>query len=66
MYSSPFIIRDKPDSDSRRVIVDLSWPKGQVVNSGVENDIIMSTKFLLIYPSIDDLTAKVIALGRDP
>ena len=64
MHFSPFITREKPDSDNRRVIVDLSWPKGQAVNSGVASDTYMGTQFVLTYPSVDDITAKVISLGR--
>ena len=35
-HYSPFMTRPKPDSETRRVIVDLSWPKGTSVNDGVE------------------------------
>ena len=35
LHVSPFMTRDKPDSDTWRTIVDLCWPKGQSVNSAV-------------------------------
>ena len=38
LYTSPFVTREKSSSDKRRVIIDLSWPKGQSVNSGVDSD----------------------------
>ena len=34
-HCSPFMTRSKPNSDRRRVIVDLSWPQGASVNAGI-------------------------------
>ena len=34
MQCSPFITREKPGGNKRRVIVDLSWPAGNAVNDG--------------------------------
>ena len=34
-HISPFMTRPKADSNVRRTIIDLSWPKGQAVNDGV-------------------------------
>ena len=64
LHFSPFITREKPDSDNRRVIVDLSWPKGHAINDFVDSDEYMGTKFMLTFPSIDDITAQVVRLGR--
>ena len=37
-HVSPFMSRPKPDSDKRRVIIDLSWPKnGSVKCQNVPN-----------------------------
>ena len=36
LYFSPFLTREKTNSKNRRTIIDLSWPKGQSVNVGVE------------------------------
>ena len=36
LHYSPFMTRHKPNSDNRRVILDLSWPRGESVNAGVE------------------------------
>ena len=55
--------RDKPDSDTRRTIVDLSWPKGQSVNSEVQKDKYLGSEFVLNYPSVDDIVKRVIELG---
>ena len=64
LHCSPFITREKPDSENCRVIVDLSWPKGDSVNDYVDSDKYMGTEFKLTFPSIDDITAQVIRLGR--
>ena len=64
LHCSPFITREKPDSENRRVIVDLSWPKGNSVNEFVNSDEYMGTKFMLTFPSIDDITAQIIRLGH--
>ena len=55
--------RDKPDSATRRTIVDLSWPKGQSVNAGVQKDKYLGSKFIVNYPSVDDIVKRLIELG---
>ena len=35
-HNSPFMGRTKPNSDTRRVIIDLSWPLGVSVNAGID------------------------------
>ena len=37
-HKSPFMTREKPNSIHRHVVVDLSWPKGSSVNTGVNKD----------------------------
>ena len=56
--------RPKPNSDTRRVIIDLSWPKGCSVNDGVDKSAYMGTDFRLTFPTIDDLTAELTKLGK--
>ena len=51
------------DSDLRRTIADLSWPKGHAVNAGVPKDVYLGTKFVLNYPSIDNIVHRLIQLG---
>ena len=63
LHISPFMTRDKPDSDTRRTIVDLSWPKGQSVNAGVQRDNYLGSDFILNYPSVDDIVKRLIELG---
>ena len=57
------LTRPKTDSDSRRVIVDLSWPHGKSVNDLVCQDTYMGTPFKLKFPSVDDITARIRDLG---
>ena len=63
MHISPFKNRDKSGSDRRRVIMDLSWPKGEEVNDGVNNNTYLGTQFQLHYPSVDDIVHKLNSLG---
>ena len=63
LHLSPFMTREKQDSHLRRTIVDLSWPKGQSINSGVSKDVYLGTKFLWNYPSVDNSIQSLIQLG---
>ena len=56
--------RDKSSSVNRRVIIDLSWPIGQSVNSGVCSDCYFGTEFVLTYPAINNITNEVLKLGK--
>ena len=63
LHISPFLTREKPGSDTRRTIMDLSWPKSHSVNDGVINNEYLGTAFHLHYPSIDDFVKRVVHLG---
>ena len=62
-HISPLMVRDKQDSDNKRTIMDLSWPKGQSVNDGICKDIYLGTNNILKYPSVDSITASLRSLG---
>ena len=64
LHYSPFMTRDKPNSENRRVILDLSWPRGESVNAGVEKNGYMVSDFKLTFPTIDDLTQELIKIGK--
>ena len=64
MHTSPFLTRDKSSSSKRRVIVDLSWPIGNSVNSNVVNDRYEGVDFALTFPSIDTVTKAVCKFGK--
>ena len=63
-HVSPFLTREKPNSENRRVIVDLSWPLGQSVNAGIDEASYLGTDFQLKHPTIDHITDQLKALGR--
>ena len=63
LHVSPFMTREKPDSDVRCTIVDFSWPEFYLVNAGVARDEYLGSKFLLHYPSVDDIVKKLNELG---
>ena len=56
--------RPKPSSDHRRVIIDLSYPKGQSVNQGVASEQYLNTAFILSLPTIDNITQKIRKYGK--
>ena len=51
--------RPKPGAPHRRVIINLSFPHGQVVNSNISKNQYLGTEFVLTLPSIDTITNKV-------
>ena len=53
LHKSPFMTREKANSDTRRTIMDLSWPKGQGVKDGVSKDRYLGTHFEMHYPTVD-------------
>ena len=62
-HISPMMTREKQDSDSRRTIVDLSWPHNASVNSGVSKISYLNMYFTLTYPSIDTIVERIKTLG---
>ena len=48
LHVSPFMTREKSDSVNRRVIVDLSWPKGGSINDWVSDNVYLGTEFFFI------------------
>ena len=63
-HSSPFMTRNKPNSDRRRVIIDLSWPLGALVNAGIDKNTYLDAPFSLTFPTVDDITSELKCLGR--
>ena len=62
-HISPLMTRDKQDSDKKRTIMDLSWPKGHSVNNGVSKEKYLGTQYTLHYPSVDNITAALRRIG---
>ena len=63
IHISPFMTRAKSNSDSRRTIMDLSFPKGYSINDGVLKDKYLGTNFQMHYPSIDSIIRTLNELG---
>ena len=63
-HISPFLTREKPNSEKRRIIVDLSWALGQSVNAGIDKTSYLGTDFLLTLPTIDQIADQLKALGK--
>ena len=62
LYVSSFRTTEKADSHLRRTVVDLNWPQGQSVNSGISKDMYLGTKYLVNYPSVDNIIDSLIQL----
>lgn len=60
---SPILTRPKKETDDRRIIIDLSFPKGQAVNNGIDINSIFGRDYSYILPSISDLTSAVLQHG---
>ena len=61
LHCSPLLTRPK-DTLQRRVIVNLSWPGGDSINSNTNTDYDNFT-YSLTLPSIDDVASRVLELG---
>ena len=58
-HCSPQMTRPK-DNGSRRVILDLSYPRGYSVNSHVNKNKFDNWSFVLKFPSIDHITDDIV------
>ena len=63
-HTSPFMTRNKPNSDRGRAIIDLSWPLGDSVDSGINKDNDLGSPFALSFPTVDVITSELKHLGR--
>ncbi len=63
LHVSPLNTVPKRGSDDRRVIVDLSFPEGDSVNSAIDKDFYEGKFFDLQFPSVDDLASQIAQLG---
>ena len=55
----------KGETDSRRIIMDLSWPRnGKAVNDGIPKDKYLEQSVNLIYPTVDHLCKAAYKIGR--
>ena len=64
-HTSPFMTRNKTGAPRRRVIIHLSFPHDEAINSKISKDQYLDTDFILTLPSIDLITDKVRKLGKE-
>ena len=63
LMNIPSPVMSLPNSNNRRVILDLSFPVGQSVNDGVAKDKYLNTYFHLNYPSVDSIVNSLKSMG---
>ena len=61
---SPLSTQPKKDSEERRVVLDLSFPIGRAVNSGMIRDNYMGLAVKLTFPRIDELALRIFTIGK--
>ncbi|CAG2195533.1 unnamed protein product [Mytilus edulis] len=61
---SPLNSVPKKDSTERRVIVDLSFPEGEAVNSGIFKDRYLGDEISVSYPTVDDFIMLIKSKGQ--
>ena len=63
-HYSPLMTRPKKDSKFRRVIIDLSWPRGCSVNDGISRTEYIDGPLTISLPTHDDMERAVLVAGR--
>ena len=63
LHISPFMTREKAQSEVRHTIIDLSRPKGQAVNDGVDKNVYLGGEFQMHYPTVDRIVKQLNAIG---
>ena len=64
IHCSPLLTRPK-DLDKRRVILDLSYPRGASLNDQVDRELFDASEFVLKLPTVDDVVEQIIKTGDD-
>ena len=62
-HTAPLMTAPKKDTDSRRIILDLSFPEANSVNAGISKNVLDGVHQPYTLPSIEDLVTKVTLLG---
>ena len=63
LHLSPLMTRPKKESELRRVVVDLSWPRGLSINDGIPSHQYLGEPINLTLPTVDYMTQRVRDLG---
>ena len=63
-HTSPLMSRPKKDSIHRRVIMDLSWPKGYAINDGIHPAVYIDGPARVTLPTSEYMVARLLELGQ--
>ena len=61
---SPMMTREKADPSKRRVIVDLSYPKGKSVNAGIPRREYLGRPWSYSLPTVSQVGARMAGIGK--
>ena len=61
---SPLSTRQKHESNWCRIILDLSWLLGRLVNDSISKEWYCGDMITLSYPTVDDLVRRIAHLGE--
>ena len=64
MHVSPLMTRIKKDAIHRRVIMDLSWPPGAAINTGVDSKWYFDGPIDIKLPTVEFMECRLLTLGR--
>lgn len=59
----PLSTHPKKDSGDRCIILDLSYPHGHSVNSGIDKEFYADMPIKLAYPTVNMLARRIVQLG---
>ena len=62
LHVSPMMTRPKPDG-SGRIIIDMSWPHGDSVNTHIPDQLFDDMTFQLRYPTVDNVVTQIAIIG---
>ena len=63
LHVSPLMTKPKRDSKYRRVIMDLSWPRGMAVNDGIDTESYIDGPATVTLPTTDYMAERILTLG---
>ena len=61
---SPLNSVPKKDTEERRIILDLSYPKGNAINDYISKEYYLGNQIRLVYPGVDSLVEIIKIKGR--
>lgn len=61
---SPIMTRPKRESEERRIIIDLSFPRGEAVNDGIRMDNHFGSDISYLLPTITDFAERLLDQGQ--